>query len=44
MKYDFIFMNPPYNVGGKITKATLNSLTEDWGSRKVILLNRKEEN
>lgn len=29
LKYDFILMNPPYNVGGKITKATLNSLTED---------------
>ena len=29
MTYDFILMNPPYNVGGKITKATLNSLTED---------------
>ena len=29
MTYDFILMNPPYNVGGKITKATLSSLTED---------------
>lgn len=29
LKYDFILMNPPYNVGGKITKATLPFLTDD---------------
>ena len=29
MLFNYVFLNPPYNVGGKITKATLNSLTED---------------
>ena len=29
MLFNYVFLNPPYNVGGKITKATLNSLTEE---------------
>ena len=31
MTYDFILMNPPYNLGGKITKATLGHLLSDNG-------------
>ena len=29
MLFNYVFLNPPYNVGGRITKATLNSLTEE---------------
>ncbi len=29
MKYDFIFMNPPYNVGNKITSSTINTFCGD---------------
>ncbi len=28
MKYDFILMNPPYNVGNKITSSTINTLSD----------------
>ena len=31
MTYDFILMNPPYNLGGKITKSTLGHLLSDNG-------------